>query len=234
MEPSEPFDVLSLRHAPADPCSWRASARFRVLVDGVDVVETIHPDSDASLLRDMLIGPPESWPLTAGTEPRRVELSNNYCDSGCCGGVFVTVERCAGLVVWTWENTDDVRVPLPPDCHFDAVQYDAELDRFAADHSWEEPVDTAARLLARELAARDWHQRWNCLAPPWGLGVSVRGRGEEAGVTMWFRVEDAVLATASHFRYTMAVTGADPVEDQVRRFVEGIDTSDPRSTAQAL
>ncbi|MFF5505655.1 hypothetical protein [Streptomyces roseolus] len=36
------------------------------------------------------------------------------------------------------------------------------------------------------------------------------------------------------FDVPMAVTGADPVEDQVRRFVEGIDTSDPRSTAQAL
>ncbi|MFH8254041.1 hypothetical protein [Streptomyces roseolus] len=195
-------------------------------------METIHPDSDPSLFPEMLIGPPETWPLTADGEPRRVELSNNYCDTGCCGGVFVTIQRCGGLVVWTWENTNDIRVPLPPDCHFDADRYDAELARFVADHSWEEPVDTAARLLARELGARDWYRRWNCLTPPWGLGISVDGRGEKARVTMRFRVEGSFLATA-HRRFTMAVTGNEPVEDQVRRFVERIDASDPRSTAQS-
>ncbi|MFF5638818.1 hypothetical protein [Streptomyces sp. NPDC012825] len=231
MKPSEPFNVLSLRHVPADPESWRAAARIRLLVDGVDVVETIHPDSDSSLFHEMLIGPPETWPLRAGDEPRRVELSNDHCVTDCCGGVFVTVERCGGLVVWTWENTNDIRVPLPPDSHFDADRYDAELDRFAADRSWEEPVDTAARLLARELIALDWHRRWNCLPPPRGLGVSVGSRDEEACVTMRFRVEDSFLATA--FRhYTMAVTGNEPVEDQVRRFAGRIDTSDPRSAAQ--
>ncbi|MFB7042352.1 hypothetical protein [Streptomyces sp. NPDC056294] len=231
MEPSEPFNVLSLRHVPADPRSWRSAARIRVLVDGADVVETIHPDSDSSLFHEMLIGPPETWPLRAGSEPRRVELSNNCCVTDCCGGVFVTIERSGGLVVWTWENTDDIRVRLPPDSHFDADRYDAELDRFVADHGWEEPVDTAARLLARELLALDWHRRWNCLTPPWGFGVSVGDRGEKAHITMRFRVEDSLLTTA--FRhYTMPVTGDEPVEDQVRRFAEHIDTSDPRSTAR--
>ncbi|MEU2548525.1 hypothetical protein ABZ618_24305 [Streptomyces roseolus] len=121
-------------------------------------------------------------------------------------------------------------MPLPPDCHFDADRYDAEPARFAADHSWEEPVDTAARLLARELAALDWYRRWNCLPPPWGLGFPVAGRGEKARVTMRFRAEDAFLATA-YRRFTLPVTGNEPVEDQVRRFVGRIDTSDPRSTA---
>ncbi|PVC65420.1 hypothetical protein DBP18_31675 [Streptomyces sp. CS081A] len=201
------------------------------MVDGVDVVETIHPDSDSSLLQETLLGPPETWPLRAGGEPRRVELSNNDCLTDCCGGVFVTIERCGGLVVWTWENTNDIRVPLPPDSHFDAGRYDAELDRFAADHSWEEPVDTAARLLARELVALDWHRRWNRLTPPWGFGVSVGARGEDARVTLRFRVEDSLLAPA--FRCsTMPVTGDEPVEDQVRRFAERIDASDPLPAAQ--
>ncbi|GAV41083.1 hypothetical protein [Streptomyces acidiscabies] len=191
-------------------------------VDGVDVVEAIHPDSDSSLLHEMMIGPPETWPLRADAEPRRVELSNNFCETGCCGGVFVTIQRCGGLVVWTWENTDDdSRVPLPQDSRFDADRYDAELDRFVADHDWEEPVDAAARLLARELVALDWHRRWNCLPPPWSLGVSVGGRGEEAHVTMEF----VVTGLRS---YTLSVTGNEPVEDQVRRFVERIDASDPR------
>ncbi|MFE5509638.1 hypothetical protein ACFQ9J_03335 [Streptomyces sp. NPDC056529] len=122
-------------------------------------------------------------------------------------------------------------MPLPPDSHFDADRYDAELERFAADHGWEEPVDTAARLLARELVTLDWHRRWNCPTPPWGFGVSVGDRGEKAHITMRFRVEDSLLATA--FRhYTMFLTGNEPVEDQVRRFAERIDTSDPRSTVR--
>ncbi|MBD3577895.1 hypothetical protein ICJ52_16850 [Streptomyces sp. KD18] len=202
-----------------------------MMIDGVDVVESIHPESDSSLFHEMLIGPPGTWPLRAGSEPRRVELSNNYCDTGCCGGVFVTIQRCGGLVVWTWENTDDIRVRLPPDSHFDAELYDAELDRFVADHSWEEPVDTAARLLARELAVLDWYRRWNCPPPPPGLGVSVGGRGEKAYITMRFRVEDSFHLTAWR-HYTMAVTGNEPVEDQVRRFAERIAGSDPRTSAQ--
>ncbi|MFJ3784686.1 hypothetical protein [Streptomyces sp. NPDC090093] len=113
-------------------------------VDGVDVVEAIHPGSDASLHREMLAGPPGTWPLRAGAEPRRFELSNNHCVTDCCGGVFVTVERRGGLVVWTWENTDDIRVRLPPDSHFDADRYDTELDRFAAAHGGEEPLEGTA------------------------------------------------------------------------------------------
>lgn len=74
---------------------------------------------------------------------------------------------------------------------------------------------------ARELVALDWHRRWNCLPPPWSLGVSVGGRGEEAHVTMEFVVTNLRS-------YTLPVTGNEPVEDQVRRFVERIDASDPR------
>ncbi|WP_050369961.1 hypothetical protein [Streptomyces acidiscabies] len=123
--------------------------------------------------------------------------------------------------MWTWENTDDSRVPLPPDSHFDADRYDAELDRFVADRGWEEPVDAAARLLARELVALDWHRRWDYLPPPWSFGVSVGGRGEKAHVTVEF--------VATNLRsYTLSVTGNEPVEDQVRLFVERIDASDPR------
>lgn len=58
-------------------------------------------------------------------------------------------------MLWTsWENTHDNRVPVPTDPHFDAAQYDAELARASADVSWEQPVDTSARLLVRELADR--------------------------------------------------------------------------------
>lgn len=58
-------------------------------------------------------------------------------------------------MLWTsWENTHDNRVPVPTDLHFDAAQYDAELARASADVSWEQPVDTTARLLVRELADR--------------------------------------------------------------------------------
>ncbi|WP_326586209.1 hypothetical protein [Streptomyces sp. NBC_01294] len=98
-------------------------------------------------------GPAEGWPFAASDEPRRVELSNNGCVTSCCGGIFVTIRRQGDRVLWTsWENTHDNRIPFPTDLHFDAAQYDAELARAGADVSWEEPVDTAARLLAQELA----------------------------------------------------------------------------------
>ncbi|ARE76763.1 hypothetical protein B6R96_24800 [Streptomyces sp. Sge12] len=55
-----------------------------------------------------------------------------------------------------------MRVPVPADVHFDAAQYDAELVRAAANVSWEEPVDSIARLLALELAEADCFERWDC------------------------------------------------------------------------
>ncbi|MFB7978458.1 hypothetical protein ACFY0N_36840 [Streptomyces vinaceus] len=91
------------------------------------MLEEIHPDGDSSCYQEKWFGAPATWPLWAADEPRRVELSNNDCDTGCCGGVFVTIQRCGDLVEWmNWENTNGNRVPVPPEIHFDTAQYDDE------------------------------------------------------------------------------------------------------------
>ncbi|WP_405978611.1 hypothetical protein [Streptomyces sp. NBC_00158] len=203
------------------------SVAMRPLVDGRDVLGETHPDGDSSCRQEKWFGPPETWPLWASEEPARVELSNNDCVTDCCGGVFVTIRRQGERVVWSdWKNTDDIRVPVPPEAEFDAAQYDTELARAVADHGWEEPVDTAARLLAHGIAEAGWYDRWNCR--PLRHGITVSGRGESSRVSMHF-----LTAPDDGYRwYTMPVSTREPVQDQVRRFIEEITATDPRETAQ--
>ncbi|AZM91161.1 MULTISPECIES: hypothetical protein [Streptomyces] len=227
MEHLPSVNVLTLRADRPHPQAVFYSVGIRPFIDGWDVLEEIHPGGDASCRQGMWFGPPETWPLWAAEEPARVELSNNDCVTDCCGGVFVTIRRQGDRVVWSgWENTDDIRVPLPAEAEFDAVQYDAELARVVADHSWEEPVDAAARLLAQGITDSGWYERWNCL--PLRQGINVSGRGESSCVSMYF-----LTGPDSGSRgYTMQVSAHEPVQDQVRRFVEEITATDPRKTAQ--
>ncbi|MFJ3881222.1 hypothetical protein ACIPW5_27710 [Streptomyces sp. NPDC090077] len=200
MEQLPSVNVLTLRPDRPHPQAAFYSVGVRPFIDGRDVLAEIHPDGDASCRQEQWFGSPETWPLWAAEEPRRVELSDNDCVTSCCGGVFVTIRREGDRVVWSgWENTDDIRVPVPPEAVFDARQYDAELARSVADHGWEEPVDTACRLLA------DSNQY---------DGVFVGGRGESAYVSM-HRQTDSGSSWCS-----MPVSAHEPVQEQVRRFVE--------------
>ncbi|MFE1873590.1 hypothetical protein ACFW9N_22310 [Streptomyces sp. NPDC059496] len=232
MESFAPVSVLALRPVLPHPKAVKKGAGIRPLIDGRDVLQESHPDGDSSCYQERWFGSPETWPLWAGDGPRRVELSNNDCDTGCCGGVFVTIQRFGDLVEWTdWENTNDNRVPVPPEIHFDAAQYDAELARVVADHGWEEPVDTAARLLADRIAASDWFERWNC--ERFTHGISVSERGDSPKVIMHF-VTDG-FGPGGVFRWhVMPVSMQEPIGDQVRRFVERITATDPRESAQGL
>src|SRR4051812_24140082 len=93
MEPFAPVSVLALQTVRPHPQALKKSAGIRPLIDGRDVLKEIHPDGDSSCYQEKWFGSPETWPLWADDEPRRVELSNNDCDTGCCGGVFVTLQR---------------------------------------------------------------------------------------------------------------------------------------------
>lgn len=199
MEYLPSVNVLTLRLDRPHPQAIFRSVGMRPLIDGRDVLEEIHPDGDSSCRQEKWFGSPETWPLWAAEEPVRVELSNNDCVTDCCGGVFVTIRRQGDRVVWSdWENTDDTRVPVPPEAVFDAAQYDAELARLVADHSWEEPVDTAARLLAAS-----------------GRYARVSGRGESSSVAVYFRARWCTMSVSAH----------EPVQDQVRRFIEAAETT---------
>ncbi|MFD3554471.1 hypothetical protein ACFWWA_20600 [Streptomyces goshikiensis] len=52
-----------------------------------------HQQAEGHRDQQKWLGSSQTWPLWAAREPRRVELSNNDCDTGCCGGVFVTIQR---------------------------------------------------------------------------------------------------------------------------------------------
>lgn len=230
MEQFVPVSVLALRPVVPHPNAMRKGAGIRPSIDGRDVLAEIHPDGDSSCYQEKWLSAPETWPLWAAEEPRRVELSNNDCDTGCCGGVFVTIQRRGDRVEWvSWENTNDIRGPVPPEIHFDAAQYDAELARVVADHSWEEPVDTAARLLAHRVADGHWYERWDCR--PFVNGIRVRERGEAAEVIMPF-VTGRFDEGGTYRWHALHVSAEEPVEEQVQRFVEQIMATDPRESAE--
>ncbi|MGG8409848.1 hypothetical protein ACM614_26350 [Streptomyces sp. 12297] len=117
-------------------------------------------------------------------------------------------------MLWTsWENTHDIRVPVPADVHFDADRYDAELARAAADVSWEQPVDTAARLLAEELAAHTGTEHGARVV----IAVTPE-RTEPARVTVRFGRRGVPSAPGERLVRELLVAGEEPVRELVRRF----------------
>lgn len=57
-----------------------------------------------------------------------MELGEPECSGGCCGFLTVVVQRLGGIVQWSdWEVPYEE--DAPPEFHFDAEQYDAELAR---------------------------------------------------------------------------------------------------------
>ncbi|WP_121749734.1 hypothetical protein [Streptomyces sp. E2N166] len=226
---------LTLRHRIPDDWAVDPWAEVRPLIDGVDVLREVHPEGLALSCRHWT-GPAESWPLAVTEEPRRVKITEPTCTAGCCGALYVTMRREGDRVIWdAWENTSDITA-LPADVHFSAAQYDAELARAAADRSWEEPVDTIARLLEQTLARSGWFEQWGCVL------TSVRPRREEPGVPeeltspegvdVEFHQVRAPGERSCSYGYELFVTRDRSVEEQVRQFADGILADDPRKTAE--
>lgn len=146
------INTLTLQHRIPDDWAADPWAEVRPLIDGVDVLREVHPDGFAPSCRHWT-GPAESWPLAVTEEPRTIMITEPPCTAGCCGALYVTMRREGDLVIWDdWRNTSDIHALPPADFHFDLARYEAELARAAADRSWEEPVDTVARLLGETLA----------------------------------------------------------------------------------
>ncbi|MFE9023812.1 hypothetical protein ACFYNL_35310 [Streptomyces sp. NPDC007808] len=229
------ISTLTLRHR--IPEDWAAGpwAEVRPLIDGVDVLREVHPEGTASSCRDWT-GPAESWPLAVSERPRRVMITEPTCTAGCCGALYVTMRREGDRVVWdAWENTSDTAA-VPAVVRFDAAQYDAELARAAADRSWEEPVDTVARLLERTLADSRWFERWGCVLTSVSPRRAEPGLPEALtspeGVDVEFRQTEGPGRPAVAYRYELFVTRGESAEAQVRRLADGILADDPRKTAE--
>lgn len=224
------ISTLSLQHVLPEPFAMEQWAEIRPVIDGRDLLAVIHPGGVSSCSYDGWIGAVEDCPLAATEEARQVELSNNDCVTGCCGGVFVTVRREGPLVLWTgWKNTHDIRVPSPPELRFDAAQYDAALTAAADDISWEDPVHTAARLVAQALATSEWFTRWGyrpATVRPYRREFPADR--ESPSVSVLFSPIDS---PSTYYSLEFAVTGDEAAEDQARRFLTRILADDPRKYA---
>ncbi|MFJ9322291.1 hypothetical protein [Streptomyces globisporus] len=118
------FDRLEIGVVSPGP---RFGAYLRFLVNGEDVVTEAVGEGGRGLFAVGSAGA-ELGPLRGNGEALRVELGEPECSGGCCGFLSVVVQRFGGVVQWS-----DWQVPYaevaPPEFHFDADQYDAEMDR---------------------------------------------------------------------------------------------------------
>ncbi|MGW1274149.1 hypothetical protein [Streptomyces sp. NPDC002491] len=131
------FDRLEIRVSRPGP---RFAAQLRFWVNGEDVVEaTVREGGRGPYAADVLpVGQPGL--LRATSEARRLELGEPECTGSCCGFLTVVVQRSGDIVQWSnWEvpwKVTHTPAPPPPEFHFDASQYDAEVARAEAGQSW--------------------------------------------------------------------------------------------------
>ncbi|WP_329456781.1 hypothetical protein [Streptomyces sp. NBC_01497] len=130
------FDRLEITLLPRGA---RFAAQVRFWVNGEDVVAgAVHEGGRGPLAADVLpAGRPS--PLRATSEGRRLELGEPECTGDCCGFLSVVVQRFMEVVQWSdWEVPWEGAHPAapPPEFHFDAGQYDAEVARAEAGHWW--------------------------------------------------------------------------------------------------
>lgn len=228
------ISVLTLQHRIPDDWAADPWAEVRPLIDGVDVLAKVHPDGLALSCR-FWKGPPESWPLAVTDEPRQIMITEPTCTGGCCGALYVTIRREGDQVSWdSWKNTSDITA-LPADVRFDLAQYEAELARAAADHSWEEPLDTITRLLEERLAASGWFEQWGCVLVTCWPRRAEPDLPEEItlpqGVDVDFHQLRGPDEPATLYRYELFVPDEHPVAEQVRRLTDIILADDPRKGA---
>ncbi|MET7293167.1 hypothetical protein ABZS79_13730 [Streptomyces griseoloalbus] len=128
------FDQLEIRVLPPGP-RWAAQLRF--WVNGEDVVEEAVGEGGRGpfAARMLPVGRPSL--LRATSEARRLELGEPECTGGCCGFLSVVVQRFGDIVQWSDWEVPYAPAPPPPEFHFDASQYDAEVARAEADRSWQ-------------------------------------------------------------------------------------------------
>ncbi|MER7848557.1 hypothetical protein ABTZ03_32000 [Kitasatospora sp. NPDC096077] len=220
-------NLLSLRIV-VPPLGTEGSVECRPIVDGRDVLAEVFDAGPAEDPR-FLLAP--GTPLRATDTPRTVRLAEAHCADACCGGISVTVRREGRHVVWNgWRNPVAASVDLP-ELRFDADRYEAELDRAAADHSWEWPARTVARLLEERVHGRtDWLTAWEC---------------ELLSVSAWPSEPDRLTVLLLHpgrpairdghpwlqFRLSIPVSDDHPAA-QAEALVSRLSAEDPRTTAE--
>lgn len=85
--------------------------------------------------------------LVVGFEPHTAPIARCGCGVYGCGSTDVTITRDGELVQWDWL----IEVPMSRGASFVAKQYDDEVTRAYADHTWEIPERTAGRLVLTDM-----------------------------------------------------------------------------------
>ncbi|MET9119853.1 hypothetical protein [Streptomyces sp. NPDC004528] len=150
------FRVEATVRDPADPDTVEA----RLLIDGRPLIPEAFGKGPANSPEYLL----DSGRLRAAAEPREVQLAEAYCTEGCCGALYVTILREGDQVVWRDWRRPPTRQPREelPEYHFDAADYDAEIERAANDRSWAWPARNTARSIAAGLHDQpDLLARWD-------------------------------------------------------------------------
>ncbi|MFE2263137.1 hypothetical protein [Streptomyces griseosporeus] len=219
---------LTLRVVVPDPTQRGASVEVRVLVDGEDILTDAFTAGPGVDPRYLLV---PDGPLAAASEPHEVLLAEASCTEGCCGALYVTVQREGDHVVWDkWRNPDEDEVDLPV-FRFDAEEYRREVDRATADRSWEWPARTVARLLEQDLRERtDWLAGWEC-----ELGAVSAWPWEPDQVNLFFFHPGRSAIREGrpwlHFRMVLPVSPDNPVS-QAELLAEQLVAADPRQVAE--
>ncbi|MFF2549364.1 hypothetical protein ACFVUS_00130 [Nocardia sp. NPDC058058] len=188
----------------------------RVLIDGRPII--------ADLFHQGAAEPPEKLllrgELRATEEPRRVRLAEAWCTEGCCGGLYVTIVREGDEVVWRdWERQSGAG--LAEEFRFAAPEYDREIARAEADHGWEWPARTLARLVnAAVLEDPTILGRWNC-SVDW-IGAVL---GEYDVARIWLLDDSGEYS--DQFGYGLHAEVED-LEGQARSVIEAFRVAHPR------
>jgi len=127
------FDQLEIRVLPRGP-RWGPQLRF--WVNGEDVVEGAVEEGGRGALAAELLPAGRLSLLRATGEARRLELGEPECTGGCCGYLSVVVQRFGEIVQWSDWEVPFAPAATPPEFHFEASRYDAEVARVEADLSW--------------------------------------------------------------------------------------------------
>lgn len=85
--------------------------------------------------------------LVAVSQPRTVPIARCGCGVYGCGSTDVTIMRDGDLVHWDWL----LEVPMMRGVSFVVAEYDVEVARVAADHSWETPERAAGRRVLTDM-----------------------------------------------------------------------------------
>lgn len=142
--------------------------QVRVFVDGVGPFDEVAPEHLGFDPQDVLLGESPLHPILGG---RRVAVYRCSCGQAGCGVIAPWIEFAADgeRVIWSdFRNYTGVfgrpRPDVDPDAYdhrprwdidpitFDKSQYVDEIERAAADMSWEIPIRTTARLLDERLS----------------------------------------------------------------------------------